>query len=411
MILFRVPCCVRQDALLRAERAFVAHSEPKKCLELLAAHNTALLTETARLARAQTEWEAALIIGAAAARGKALREKRRTTRRPTATEQVLMGRRMGLARSELQLRLQWIAGQRGLLRDEAEEVYLRNERALKTKTEQLHRRLAKTHAKAESSDLLVGGRSVPGSSRNADPTFAMVRQSQLDLVAVEKRRKGIEAIFKKHFGSPSSSLEGGGLGRPDAFGMGKLNVSALSKIARVAERGGRGVAESSESRQAAVQLDPTSWEARERRRLAAQNAPQSALRAAEQLRMASGAGRVRALSEQLEKTREQLYRLARAVGTNASTGGGRVVQQPASSSAIRESAVVAGGGGGDGGGGDGGGGGGGGGGGAVVDGKPAASGQEGGGQGKGGGRQEGGGQAGGQRVVRLSLDEQGEAAK
>ena len=42
-----------EDDLLRAERTCLAHSEPKKCLDVLVRHTSALLAETQRRVRVQ----------------------------------------------------------------------------------------------------------------------------------------------------------------------------------------------------------------------------------------------------------------------------------------------------------------------------------------------------------------------
>ena len=79
----------QQDELLRVQRVVLARREPKACLELLASHNRALLSETQRLIEAQQEWEAALIVG----------NRWRRRRRATATEWIIQGAKMGRQRT------------------------------------------------------------------------------------------------------------------------------------------------------------------------------------------------------------------------------------------------------------------------------------------------------------------------
>ena len=146
-----------EDGVLKAERLVIAHSNPKGCLEILIRQNAAMLAETQRLTRLQKEWEAMAIIAAAAVRGKELRARQRRSRKPTVSERILLGRKMGLSRAMLQSRLRWIEGERALLRDEANEVFSKSESVDKAKWTQLQRRLSKSHDKAEESDLLIGG--------------------------------------------------------------------------------------------------------------------------------------------------------------------------------------------------------------------------------------------------------------
>ena len=113
-----------EDDLLRAERTCLAHSEPKKCLDVLVRHTSALLAETQRRVRVQKEWEAALIISSAVKRAgryrRDLLSKRKGQRRATLAEQLVMGRQLNAGRAVLQKELHWLEEQRAMLRTEAE---------------------------------------------------------------------------------------------------------------------------------------------------------------------------------------------------------------------------------------------------------------------------------------------------
>ena len=296
-----------QDDLLRAQRAVLSRREPMNCLEVLASHDKALLAEMRRLAHVQAEYEAALIIGT----------RMRYRRWPTPTEMVTQGAAMGRSRLRLRRELIWATGQRNLLANEAEAILARAAGNLQARIFKLKQKLSRAHTKAEKEELLVGGRSVPRLHDN--PVFSDVRDNQLELITLERRLKNMDDLVVNTFEprKGDEALIGGGLNTSCGIfaKRGKLGLGELSNITRAAQPRSRKVAEQANG--VLESKTKESWEARERRRLAAQNAVeiQNAQRASEQLAAQRERGKVRDLLEAIHSTQQQLSGLARGLTT------------------------------------------------------------------------------------------------
>ena len=334
-----------EDDLLRAERTCLAHSEPKKCLDVLVRHTSALLAETQRRVRVQKEWEAALIISSAVKRAgryrRDLLSKRKGQRRATLAEQLVMGRQLNAGRAVLQKELHWLEEQRAMLRTEAGGVYERSRLPTKMKISQLKNRLAKSSGRGNKSQVV---------------------SAQMEMISLQKRLQRMEEMVETHFGAAARTLEGQALLQVDVWGTAtiKRGISVLSKIERIAERGGVSNAPSAapfaapsdlpseagddagarKANEPKRPIDPHSWEGRERRRLAAINAPASAMKLAALLNGQAEQMRVRELSERLDQTREQLYRRANAV-TNTAKQLPSVAFQPTAAPPTRRTAAAA----------------------------------------------------------------------
>ena len=316
----------QQDELLRVQRVVLARREPKACLELLASHNRALLSETQRLIEAQQEWEAALIVG----------NRWRRRRRATATEWIIQGAKMGRQRTRLQLQLSWVDKQRGLLRDEAHAVLERGTAAANARILRLKKKLWNTRAKADAEEVLVGGKVVPRLANH--PVFHEVKNSQLELVTLERQVTVMERIVFKNFEDIGKKEEGADLdGKGLDLGTGgmlggtsSLGLTQLSKISRAvskrtSDKFSAGLNEKFILGKEAEEEDPDqkSWAAREKRRRAAEKSLelQNAQRASEQLAAQLERKQVRDLIDSIQATNHQLGQLARG-GDKAFAGSG-----------------------------------------------------------------------------------------
>ena len=205
-----------------------------------------------------------------------------------------------------------------MLRTEAEGVYERSRLPTKMKISQLKNRLAKSSGRGNKSQVV---------------------SAQMEMISLQKRLQRMEEMVETHFGAAARTLEGQALLQVDVWGTAtiKRGISVLSKIERIAERGGVSNAPSAapfaapsdlpseagddagarKANEPKRPIDPHSWEGRERRRLAAINAPASAMKLAALLNGQAEQMRVRELSERLDQTREQLYRRANAVTNTA----------------------------------------------------------------------------------------------
>lgn len=215
----------QQDDLNRAQRAVLARTEPKACLDRLAADGKALLDEIRRLLEAQAEWEAGFVII----------RRLRSRRWPTATERVIQGATMGRARKRLQRALEWTRNQHSQLKAEADTVLARCTAIANARIFKLKRRLFSNRIKADEVGLLVGGRAVP--QRGANPILSDVRDKQLEVIRLEKWVRELSLTVYQHFGR-FEGLDRLTLLRPgDASLTGDMtsNIKALNKMSRTVQ--------------------------------------------------------------------------------------------------------------------------------------------------------------------------------
>ena len=188
---------------------------------------------------------------------------------------------MGRARQILEQRLVWLEDQRDKLKIEAEAILESATSAANSRIYKLRKKLLTSRQKADEQELLVGGRTVPRLGTHA--VFAGVRGSQVELIDLEKSVKRMEDIVVRTFSLPEGkdtpALDGSGLqeGGKSMLGSNKLNLAYLSRLSRAThvrvKKPKEVLPETPDAAAARKDGDAKeTWEAKEKRRLAAQNA-------------------------------------------------------------------------------------------------------------------------------------------
>ena len=159
-----------------------ARTAPAECMQTLSSVNRLLLSETKRAVQKHAQQEAALVVQMCMRGGGVAARLRR-------------GQQACLARERLKQRLGWIAEEQRVLRTEAREMYVSSVSRLTKRAEGLRRRQAAS-AYRRSQDYDAGASLKHGASAwDRDAVFAVVRDSQEELVWIERQLEAMERLL------------------------------------------------------------------------------------------------------------------------------------------------------------------------------------------------------------------------